>query len=129
MRYKCRKCGDEVRLYGEGIIDTCKCPKKPIGLLLENGEARVTGPLKKIIPIKEPKFTGSKTFTVEVVFTSFKPVTIKASSREEAAWKIRHVMEEGHFDYDEFNIISNSIGAVYEGNPQTHVGFEEEEDE
>ena len=127
MRYKCSKCGSEVKPYGEGIIDLCDCPKKPIGLYVENGQPKTYGPAKKFLAIKDEE-PEEKDFLVEVHLSFLKAVPVRASSKAEAAWKARELVEEDDFEYDNLYLASGSVGYVYEGKYEDYFEGDENGD-
>lgn len=133
MYIKCSKCGESLRLYGEGIADLCHCPKKPIGLYLENDEIRFFGPKKKIEIVDErnPNYTTSpiKYFAAEVYKTVKIIVITEATSLEEAAENIDTVIEQDLIDFSEATSITENIGNIVEIDYQPTIEGEDDSDE
>lgn len=133
MYIRCSKCGETLRLYGEGIADTCNCPKKPIGVYLENSEVKFFGPKKKVEILDEQREEYSadpiKYFAVEIYQTIKIILIAEAPTWEEAVSNVDEALEQDIIDFSEAQIVSESIGNVAEVDYQSVIESDEEDED
>lgn len=97
MYIKCAKCGEAVRPYFEGLSAQCSCKKKPIGIAVEDGEIKISGPNKKIIEMEEVDLTP-KVYIVEVYITTKNTLAVSAIHEDEAAAKVQSLIDNDELD-------------------------------
>lgn len=133
MYIRCSKCGETLRLYGEGIADTCNCPKKPIGIYLENSEVKFFGPNKKVEIFDEQREEYStdpmKYFAVEVYQTIKTILIAEAPTWEEAVENVDAALEQDLVDFSEAQIITENIGNIAEVDYQPAVEWDDEDED
>lgn len=133
MYIRCSKCGETLRLYGEGIADTCNCPKKPIGVYLENSEVKFFGPKKKVEILDEQreeyKADPVKYFAVEIYQTVKTILIAEASTWEEAVENVDAALEQDLIDFSGAQVITENIGNVAEVDYQPIVESDEEDED
>ena len=133
MYIKCSKCGEILRLYGEGIADTCNCPKKPIGIYLENSEVKFFGPNKKIELFDEQReeyrTDSMKYFAVEIYQTVKTILIAEAPTWEEAVANVDAALERDLIDFSNAEVITENIGNVAEVDYQPMAESDEEDED
>ena len=133
MYIKCSKCGETLRLYGEGIADTCNCPKKPIGIYLENGEVKFFGPNKKIEVLDEQReeyrTNSMKYFAVEIYQTVKTILIAEAPTWEEAVANVDAALERDLINFSNAEVITENIGNVAEVDYQPMAESDEEDED